>query len=167
MAQYRDYNWYIGRFEGAKNWNAGGVHRPPKTIDEAYVLVVTNLKRPGHKGEEICAKKAYRDFYKEDFMSPEQRAEKKRLEHLAELDRQIEEKKAQIAATVVAPEVAAPVAELEAAPIPETDKLPPLTKEQFKEKYSKDLGYGNPVGLTSGERLKCGKAWAKYKNKVE
>ena len=162
MSQYRNRAWYIGRFEGGKN----GTQRPPKTIGEAYALIVGNLKRPGWKGEDICAKKAYEDFYKEPFMSPEDRERLAKQKELEELNRQIEAKKAEAAAVVVEIPVAPPTPVAPELVAPTSPVDPPLTKEQFKEKFCKDLGFGSVIGLTRVQGLQYGKAWKKYPNKV-
>ena len=143
MSQYRNRDWYIGRFKGGEN----GIRRPPRTMDEAYALITENLKRPGSAGEAHCAKAAYKEFYKEDFMSPEERIIRAKEAKLAELDRQIKEKEA-LSAKVENLIVSEPTPNV----ADENEVL--FSKEEFKAKYIADNGADNP--------LVRGRAWKKY-----
>ena len=151
MAQYRNRDWYVGRFKGDPN-NPG---KCPKSKDEAYEMIVKNLKRPGYKDEHICAKNAYLEVYKEPFMSPEDRRRLELNNEIAEL----EKKKAELAKPIA-------VVEQNISEIVVEQPIE-LTKAEFKEKFCKDMGYGSEVTLNNVDRLKFGKLWKAYPFKKE
>lgn len=158
MAQYHDYLWWINQFKG-KELKFKRKLRPAKSLEEAREFVAFYEKRGGGSANwKVPMQKAFTEAYGEPYMSPAEheiymlRKEKERLEQ------EIAEQKASLVEKKVEPKVV-----VEAL----ADEPPALTKEQFKEKWCKDRGYGSVVSLTQPEKMKLGRAWSKYPNKIE
>lgn len=154
---YRNHNYYADHFK-------------KMLPDEAYDLVMHNMKRPGYAYEFDCAKRAFDEVYNyeivdnvkvrksviTDFISPDEREHQELLKKNAELE------------TKIAETILAVKTEPKVEPAKETkEENPPLTKDEFKLKFCKDLGYGGEIALSQAEKMQCGRAWKKYPNRVE
>jgi hypothetical protein len=153
LMSYRNHVYYVDHFK-------------KMTPDEAYELVMHNLKRPGYAFELDCAKRTFDEIYNyeivdgvkkqkaivTEFISPEERKHKELIAKNAELEAKIAEKE------TVVNETDHTINTVDN----KKDENPVLTKAEFKERFCKALGYGSEVTLSSAENMACGRAWKKY-----
>jgi hypothetical protein len=158
MAQYRNYDWYIGRFKG-EFLKFKGKQRPGKSIEEARDLVERNLKRPGGGSEKFCATKAFKDVYGVDYMSAsdhkiftiEQEKEALRLEL-----------EAMKAAKAAEPQPATVAEVAPDAPVTTDTVTAPMTDAEFEARWRTEHGYGPDIALSNIQKANLARAWKKY-----
>jgi len=171
MAQYHNYVWWSNQFKGMLLAGKGKM-RPAKSEDEARAFVAFYEKRGGGcKSWKIPMQKAFAEAYGKPYMHPEEYRAYLLEQKVQELDRQVAEKEAALAAPPDngTDHMSNSVGDGKT----EGDKAggavesPPLTKAQFKEQFCKGLGYGSDFSLNQVENLKFGKSWKKYPNRIE
>lgn len=133
---YRNQAWYRHILKG-------------KNVDEAYAIVVTNLKTKSFAHEADCAMAVWQEIFGVPFQSREER----KIDALAVENAELRRKLAELEAAKT------PVTDSTGSAIQPEDWPKDMDKEKFKEFYTEWYTKSQGVAPTP---LVWGKAWAKY-----